>query len=42
MAVRRLAPPELQPASFAFTPENLAWAKQQIGSLDFAFAEVDR
>jgi NADH-quinone oxidoreductase subunit E len=30
MAVRRLAPPELQPASFAFTPENLAWAKQQI------------
>jgi NADH-quinone oxidoreductase subunit E len=30
MAVRRLAPPEQQPASFAFTPENLAWAKQQI------------
>ncbi len=30
MAVRRLAPPELQPASFAFTPANLAWAKQQI------------
>jgi NADH-quinone oxidoreductase subunit E len=30
MAVRRLAPPELQPASFAFTPENLVWAKQQI------------
>jgi NADH-quinone oxidoreductase subunit E len=30
MAVRRLAPPEQQPASFAFTPENLIWAKQQI------------
>jgi NADH-quinone oxidoreductase subunit E len=30
MAVRRLAPVELQPASFAFTPENLAWAEQQI------------
>jgi NADH-quinone oxidoreductase subunit E len=30
MAVRRLAPPEQQPASFAFTPENLTWAKQQI------------
>ena len=30
MAVRRLAPPEQQPASFAFTPENLAWAKNQI------------
>ena len=30
MAVRRLAPKELQPASFEFTPENLAWAKAQI------------
>jgi NADH-quinone oxidoreductase subunit E len=30
MAVRRLAPPELQPKEFAFTAENLAWAKQQI------------
>jgi len=30
MAVRRLAPKELQPATFSFTPENLAWAKQQI------------
>jgi NADH-quinone oxidoreductase subunit E len=30
MAVRRLAPPNQQPASFAFTPENLAFAKQQI------------
>ena len=30
MAVCRLASPELQPAVFAFTPENLAWAKQQI------------
>ena len=30
MAVRRLAPAEQQPANFAFTPENLAWAKQQI------------
>jgi NADH-quinone oxidoreductase subunit E len=30
MAVRRLAPPEQQPASFAFTPDNLAWAKKQI------------
>jgi NADH-quinone oxidoreductase subunit E len=30
MAVRRLAEPHLQPASFAFTDANLAWAKQQI------------
>jgi NADH-quinone oxidoreductase subunit E len=30
MSVRRLTPPELQPASFAFTAENLAWAKEQI------------
>jgi NADH-quinone oxidoreductase subunit E len=30
MAVRRLAPKELQPASFTFSAENLAWAKQQI------------
>src|SRR5215203_66381 len=30
MSVRRLAPKELQPASFAFTAENLAWAKEQI------------
>ena len=29
MAVRRLNPE--QPVSFAFTPENLAWAKQQMG-----------
>jgi len=31
MSVRRLAHKELQPASFTFTPENLAFAKQQIG-----------
>jgi NADH-quinone oxidoreductase subunit E len=30
MSVRRLAPPELQPKDFAFTAENLAWAKQQV------------
>src|SRR3954452_4803752 len=30
MSVRRLAPKELQPASFAFTEENLAWARQQM------------
>jgi NADH-quinone oxidoreductase subunit E len=30
MSVRRLAPAELQPKEFSFTPENLAWAKQQI------------
>jgi NADH-quinone oxidoreductase subunit E len=30
MAVRRLAPPEVQPKEFSFTPENLAWAKQQM------------
>jgi len=30
MAVRRLAPPELQPTEFSFTPENLDWAKNQI------------
>src|ERR1700755_688164 len=30
MAVRRLAEPALQPKSFTFTAENLAWAKEQI------------
>src|SRR6201994_3087661 len=30
MSVRRLAPKELQPESFSFTPENLAWAKKEI------------
>ena len=30
MAVRRLAPPELQPKEFSFTAENLDWAKEQI------------
>jgi NADH-quinone oxidoreductase subunit E len=30
MSVRRLAPKELQPASFAFSEENLAFAKKQI------------
>jgi NADH-quinone oxidoreductase subunit E len=30
MSVRRLAPKELQPASFTFSEENLAWAKAQI------------
>jgi NADH-quinone oxidoreductase subunit E len=30
MAVRRLAEPHLQPKEFAFTVDNLAWAKQQI------------
>ncbi len=30
MSVRRLAPKEIQPASFAFTSENLAWAKREI------------
>jgi NADH-quinone oxidoreductase subunit E len=30
MAVRRLAPPELQPKAFAFTAENLEWAKHRI------------
>ena len=30
MSVRRLAPKEVQPASFAFTPENLEWAKKEI------------
>ena len=30
MSVRRLAPKEVQPASFAFTAENLAWAHKQI------------
>ena len=29
MAVRRLAEPALQPKSFAFTAENLEWAKNQ-------------
>lgn len=30
MAVRRLAPPELQPKEFAFTAENLEWARGQL------------
>ena len=30
MSVRRLAPKELQPASFMVTEENLAWAKKEI------------
>jgi NADH-quinone oxidoreductase subunit E len=30
MSVRRLAPKEVQPESFAFTPENLAWAETTI------------
>jgi NADH-quinone oxidoreductase subunit E len=30
MSVRRLAPPDQQPAGFAFTPENLAWAKREM------------
>ena len=30
MSVRRLAPKELQPASFAFSAENLAFAKNEI------------
>jgi NADH-quinone oxidoreductase subunit E len=31
MAVRRLADPAVQPKSFAFTAENLEWAKRQLG-----------
>jgi NADH-quinone oxidoreductase subunit E len=30
MAVRRLAEPAYQPESFAFTPENLDWAKREL------------
>jgi NADH-quinone oxidoreductase subunit E len=30
MSVRRLAPPNVQPKEFAFSAENLAWAKLQI------------
>jgi len=30
MSVRRLAPKELQPASFVFSADNLAWVNQQI------------
>src|SRR6478609_2069459 len=30
MSVRRLAPKEQQPESFAFSEENLAWANKQI------------
>jgi NADH-quinone oxidoreductase subunit E len=30
MSVRRVAAPELQPKDFAFTAENLAWAKKEI------------
>jgi NADH-quinone oxidoreductase subunit E len=30
MSVRRLAPPEIQPKEFAFSKDNLAWAKKEI------------
>ena len=30
MAVRRLAPAEIQPKEFSYTKENLAWAKKEI------------
>jgi NADH-quinone oxidoreductase subunit E len=30
MAVRRLAEPEIQPRGFAFTAENLEWAKREL------------
>ena len=30
MSVRRLAPPEMQPKDFAFSKDNLAWAKKEI------------
>jgi NADH-quinone oxidoreductase subunit E len=30
VSLRRLAPPDMQPAGFAFTPENAEWAKQEI------------
>jgi NADH-quinone oxidoreductase subunit E len=30
MAVRRLAAPSLQPKSFAFSPDNLAWAEKEV------------
>lgn len=30
MAVRRLAPPEVQPKTFSFSKENMEWAKKQI------------
>jgi NADH-quinone oxidoreductase subunit E len=30
MAVRRLAPKELQPKDFSFTPENMEWARGQL------------
>ena len=30
MSVRRLAPPEQQPKEFAFSKDNLAWAKLQV------------
>jgi NADH-quinone oxidoreductase subunit E len=30
MSVRRLAPPETQPKGFAFSKDNLEWAKQQL------------
>ena len=30
MVARRLAPDDIQPPSFAFTPENEAWAEREI------------
>ena len=31
MAVRRIAPPDVQPQDFAFTADNLAWSRTEIG-----------
>ncbi len=36
MSVRRLAPDEVQPASFVFTSDNLAWAQKTIGKYPLA------
>ena len=33
MSVRRLAPKDLQPGSFAFTAENRAWAERILTSV---------
>ncbi len=33
MSVRRLAPKEVQPESFAFTADNLDWAEKTIAKL---------
>ena len=39
MSVRRLAEPHLQPASFTFSEDNLAWVRKQIAKFPLIFRD---